>query len=106
MIASLAEQVVIEMKGHPFTMIAVLALIGYGVFTSLTHASNSNVTDIESKIDRVLILQLGESIRNLARQVCVAEGENKRILQQTVEDLQQDYIEIAGQRYPVVPCPG
>lgn len=104
MISSFVEQVVNEMKSHPFTLTTVLALILFAAYAQYTHASSDEVIQLSSKVERVLILQIGESIRSLNNQMCEVEGHQKEILLQTIDDLQQDYIKLTGTRYPTAPC--
>ena len=97
------------MKSHPFTLILVLALAAFAVYLYGNYASaedlKADIKDNSTKIDRILKLQIAESIRGLSVQVCHSKSDSeKRILLQTVEDLQQDYEEIAGSRYPVQAC--
>lgn len=100
-----AEQIVSEMKAHPFTMIAVVALLAFAVYAQSGHARASEVSKLREQVDRVLVLQLGESIRSLSRQICeLPEGSTKRDLVRTRDDLQEDYRELTGARYPVQSC--
>ena len=113
MLAATTEQIVKEMKAHPFTLLAVLGLIAFAIYSHVNHASAEDISQVNDKIERsnaqierILKLQLAEGIRGLTLEVCHAKNDaQKRILLQTIDDLQQDYEDIAGSRYPVPACP-
>lgn len=99
------EQIVREMKDRPYTMIAVLSLLAFAGFAQNNHATATDIEKLDRKVDRVMALQLGESIRSVSRQICEATREaNRRDLRDALERLQHDYREITGERYPVQPC--
>ncbi len=105
MISSTVEQVVMEMKSFPFTMITILCLVGVSIHSSINHASAGEVQAISDQVDRVLTLQIAESIRNLHRQRCSAnDAEARRTLARTIDDLQAEYRRLTGARYPLTAC--
>lgn len=112
MIGSVTEQIVGEMRSHPFTLLVVLALLAFAVYAHENHASGSEIKNISEqvgdntkKIDKVLQLAIAESLRNLRIQLCEAEDhEAKRTLQKTIDDLQTEYRTITGERYPLQAC--
>lgn len=48
----LVEQLVKETKGHPITLLVLLALVGYALFSYGDHASASELEAIKSQLDR------------------------------------------------------
>lgn len=112
MITTAVEQLVVELKAMPYTMIIVLSLIGFAVFAHSTHASAEDIRDLAAQVaantgkaDKILKLQLAESLRTLQEQRCnTEERDTRRTLTQTIEELQEDYKEIDGARYPLKPC--
>lgn len=107
MIRAPFEQIVGELKSHPFTMLAVVALIVYAAVAVQIYAKAGDVEVVEQKIDRVLRLQLAEAIRSVDRQICATENVvDRRELRNALEDLQEDYATLnAGRRYKVNGCP-
>lgn len=112
MIGGLTEQIVGEMRSHPFTLIVVLALLAFAVYANSTHADSGQIKELSErvgdntkKIDKVLMLQIAESLRNLQNQKCVTtDHEARRVLSQTIDDLQAEYRRITGERYPLQDC--
>lgn len=103
--ASILQQVVDEMKSHPYTMLAVVGLIlasswGYG-----NYARAGEVAAVESKIDRVLEIQLAATLRQMQDEYCRANG-SKAAIQDIIEDYQRQYRELTGRRYPLPACRG
>ncbi len=92
-----------------FIVIAVGALILNGmsgrgfVYGVGAYASETEVQSLSDKIDHGLVLQLATTLRDLKKEECRSNG-NKAVLQGTIEDYQQQYIEIAGKRYPLPNC--
>jgi len=99
----IVEQLVKELKEHPFTLLIVLGLVGYAFFTSTNHASASELEKQSSKLDKLLTLNVAATIRDLRKEQCDANG-NAGLLDDTIESYQQQYIEITGKRYPLPPC--
>ena len=112
MITTAVEKLVFELKTMPFTLLTVLALVGFAVYAFENHADAQDIhvlaekVDKNSKsIDRVLILQIAESLRNLQIQRCELDDvEGKRTLSHTIEALQDDYRLLTGSRYPLRDC--
>lgn len=113
MISAPVEQIVKEMKSHPFTLLTVLGLICFAIWGWSAYARASDVSEVKTqvetnggKIDRVLKLQLAEAIRGMQRQICGTADEAIRDqLRVTLDSLQQDYSDInEGTRYPVTRC--
>ena len=112
MIGSVAEQLVMELKTMPYTMIVVLSLLGFAVYADRNHANAGDIRDLAAQVadntlkaDKILKLQLAESLRTLQEQRCNSEErDTRRALTQTIEDLQEDYKELSGTRYPLKPC--
>lgn len=112
MITTVTEQIVGEMRSHPFTLLTVLCLVGFSVYAYSTHASATEIGELSrkvaqntDKIDKVLILQLAESLRNLQRQRCAEdEADHLRTLEATIDELQAEYRRIVGERYPLQRC--
>lgn len=112
MLAGAIEQIVNEMKRHPFTMLVVIGLLAYAFFSNATYATEQDVKQLVAKIDtnnsrieRVLTLQIAESLRTLQKQLCAANtGLETDALQRTIETLQSDYISLTRSRYPLQSC--
>jgi len=113
MINSAVEQMIIEMKSHPFTLLIVLSLVGWSIYGSHQYAKAADISTVQadirannSKIDRVLKLQIAEAIRSINRQICGTEDrETIRSLRRTLDQLQQDYETINnGKAYEVQSC--
>lgn len=111
------QQIVKEMKSHPFTLLAVLGLLCFSVWGYASYAMASDVTASfeqvkiqvqanNTKIDRVLKLQLAEAIRFISSQICTAPNDRvRRDLERTRDQLQEQYTEVSdGQRYVIPPC--
>lgn len=92
-----------------FIVIAVGALILNGMsgrgflFDMGAYASESALVSQGSKIDRLLTLQIATTLRDLKQEECRANG-SKAVIQEAIEGYQQQYIEIAGARYPLTRC--
>ena len=92
-----------------FIAIAVGLLIingvsGRGLTYGLgAYASETALQNTDSKLDRLLTLQIAAALRDLKQEECRANG-NKHLLQNTIESYQQQYIEVAGERYPLPRC--
>lgn len=67
------------------------------------YASEAALTDQTKKIDKLLKLQIATTLRDLRKEECRANG-NKHIIQDTIEEYQQQYIEVAHTRYPLPKC--
>jgi hypothetical protein len=101
-----------EMRSHPFTLVTVLALVVFAIYTNSTHANSGEIQELSKKvvdntgkIDKVLMLQIAESLRNLQNQKCATDDhEAQRVLDQTIDDLQAEYRSITGERYPLQGC--
>lgn len=107
------EQLVKELKAHPFTLIIIMALVGFTWFASSTHAKATDIQEIarevsnnSTKIDRLLKLQLAEAIRTISLQVCEHEDDQqRRDLIRTRDRLQEDYRLVNdGREYKVEAC--
>ncbi len=57
----------------------------------------------QSDVQVILELQYAETIRNLHRQICATPQRNPT-LENTLEDYQRRYADLAGRRYPLPPC--
>jgi len=92
-----------------FIAIAVAALVLNGVAgrTGIlgvgAYAYASDVKEQGQKIDRLLVLQVASSLRDLKKSQCVANG-NKDFLDKLIEEYQQQHIELTTARYPLTPC--
>ena len=92
-----------------FIAIAVISLIlnsvsGRGfLFTTGSYAYASDVADNGAKIDRLTVLSLAQTLRGLRADECRANG-NKETIRATMEQFQQDYIDLQGERYPLLSC--
>ena len=85
-------------------LIAVNSIAGrIGMFGFGAYASAAELQEQSKKIDRLLTISLAQTIRDLRKEECRADG-NKRTLQNTIEEYQEQYREITGQRYPLPPC--
>lgn len=112
MITTAVEQLVIELKTMPYTMLVMIALLGYAGYSYLNHASAGDIQKIAEKVDKntesinqVLILQLSESLRNLQRQRCATDDRDaRRTLSRTIDDLQSNYRRLTGERFPLQSC--
>lgn len=112
MITTAVEQVINEMKAFPFTMITVLCLVGFSVYSFNTFADAGEIRDLSAKVaensrmaNKILKLQIGEALRSLHEQLCKEDDRAaRRTLLQTIDELQDDYKRIDGARYPLKPC--
>ncbi len=78
--------------------------IGRGLLFSVgSYAYASDVATNGHKIDRILALNIASTLRGLRQDECRANG-NKITIRNTMEDYQQDYKEIMGERYPLISC--
>lgn len=105
MTEGIIHQVVTEMKSHPYTMLAVVALIIVSWWGFGNYARASEVQAVESKIDWVLEIQLAATLREMQNEYCRANG-NKAAIQDIIEDYQRQYRELTGRRYPLPACHG
>lgn len=76
---------------------------GIGFLGVSSYASASELEDQGEKIDKMLALQVATILRDLNREKCRANG-NRRTIELTIEDYQQEYVEVTGRRYPLPPC--
>ena len=95
-------------KWRWFIAIAVVLLLvnvamGRGLLGIGAYASEGALQTQGTKIDRLLKLQIAATIRELKKEECRSNG-NKTLLQDTIEDYQQQYIDVAGKRYPLPRC--
>jgi hypothetical protein len=104
MINNAVEQLVSELRTLPFTMIVILCLTGFSIYSFNTFATAVDFQIINKKVDRILIMQITEWLQSLQIQRCLASGENRRTLSSTIEDFQEDYRDLTGARYPIRPC--
>lgn len=112
MIATAVEKMVYELKTMPFTLLTVLALVAFSVYAYNTHASAGEIQELAAKVDsntrsinQVLTLQIAEALRSLQVQLCLSKDhEAQRTLAATIEDLQVDYRQLTGSRYPLRDC--
>ncbi len=113
----LSNKIVGELhKTAPYTMLAVIGLLAFAIWSYTAHALTSDVESrigkLEqkvdsngSKIDSVLALSLAAEIRNQNRIVCTTTDRlTREALQKTLDGLQDDYMNIKAQYYPVVAC--
>lgn len=104
------------MKAHPFTMLAVLGALFAAGYGWVEYARASDVDDkiaaLETKVDangtainRVLTLQLAESIRSQQRQICAtASALQRQQLQTTLDNLLEDYEDVSGRTFQTPTC--
>lgn len=112
MITDAIEKLVFELKTMPYTMLTLIALVLFSVYGFNTYASAGEIKDLSGKVDRntssieqVLMLQLAEALRSLQTQLCRADDhEAEKTLSSTIEDLQADYRQLTGSRYPLRDC--
>ena len=91
-----------------FIFIAVALLLfnasmGRGFMGIGAYASEHALVSQGVKIDKLLMLQLAQTLRDLKQEECRENG-NKTILQRTIEDYQLEYVSVAGKRYPLSNC--
>ena len=94
-----------------FVMVGILIALllnsaaGRGVFGGvLQYASAAETRQNSVKIDRILKLQIAQTLRDLREQECRANG-NIRLIQDTIEDYQEEYKNLnQGKRYPLPSC--
>lgn len=66
-------------------------------------AKAADVKEQGDKMDRMLVLQIASTLRELRKDECTANG-NKAFIQGVIEDYQQQYRAVAGERYVLPPC--
>jgi len=97
------DQAMKELRNHPFTLVVIIGLSIFAIYGYKNFASADEVQKVEAKIDRVLIMQLAETLRNLQAEYCRSNG-NKATIRRTIEDYEQQYRELTGERYPLQDC--
>jgi len=111
-VPAIIEQLVNELRTMPFTLLTVLSLVLFAVYSNNNFASASEIKELSQKvsensdiIEQVLQLQIAESLRNLQLQKCQTEDTvAERTLSRTIEDLQASYRRLTGSRYPLREC--
>jgi hypothetical protein len=104
-IGSAATQLIKELRELPFTLVAVLSLIMFAFYADTTYAVATDVRQLSEQVEKVLTLQIAESLRNLQRQYCSTDDpESRRTLSRTIDTLQNDYRHLTGARYPLTGC--
>jgi hypothetical protein len=106
------DQLISELKNTPYTLIVVIFLCGTVTWLVNTSATASDLQSLAgrvdaygAKIDRVLSLQIAETIRTTHNQYCKENDHSVRSdLQRTIDTLQADYAAITTSFYPVVRC--
>ena len=107
------SELVNEMKDRPYTMMTILALMFAVPYLWYTSASAGDLQKLETKFDkalaaeakktnRILSLQIAESIR--AQQKVVCEDPDNQANQTILENLQTEYKDVVGERYPARRC--
>jgi len=92
-----------------FVFIALsIALIngaaGRGLFPLFdAYASESALSAQTDKIDKLLKMNIAATLRELRKEECSSNG-NLRTIQNTIEEYQQQYIDLTNQRYPLPKC--
>ncbi len=93
-----------------FVVIAIVLLlvnvaVGRGlIFAGIgSYAYAAEVAENSHKIDRIEALSLAQTLRGLREDECRANG-NKETIRDTMEQFQQDYHDIKGERYPLLSC--
>lgn len=65
------------------------------------YAYAEEMAEQAEKIDRILAMQIASALRDLRVEQCRS---NERIIADTIEDYQQEFREVTGERYPLPPC--
>ena len=84
-------------------LLLVNGAMGRGFMGIGAYASEHAMVEQGVKIDRLLILQIAQTLRDLKKEECRSNG-NKYVILRTIEEYQQQYIEISGSRYPLSQC--
>lgn len=100
---ALVQQLIKEMKSHPVTMLTVIVLVFSAWWGYSNFAKASEVQAVNSKIDRVLEIQIAATLRDLQAEYCRANG-NKTVILNTIEEYERQYRDLTGKRYPLPPC--
>lgn len=117
------EKLVSELhKTQPYTLLVVLALIGFAVWSYMAHADtkekaqnvDTRLAAVESQvnnngqaINNVLALSIAAEIRTQHELFCQAkQASARRAIQRTIDSLQNDYSAIKGRYLPIIPCNG
>ncbi len=79
------------------------AAIGHNVLGFGGFAYAADVENNGKKIDRMLVLSLATTLRNLRIDECRANG-SRSAIRSTMEVFQQEYKELTGSRYPLPQC--
>ena len=96
-------------KWRWFIAVALVVLIFDGlsgrglILPAGSYAYASDVAQNAKKIDRILVLNYAREIRNLRIDECKANG-NKSAIRSAMEQFQQEYKELTGDRYPILSC--
>lgn len=84
-------------------ILMINAALGRGVFGVGQYALASDLAAQGDQIDQVLTLQIWETLRDLKKDECAENGDSDAIAK-AIEQLQQKYIKLTGERYPLSDC--
>lgn len=109
------KQVVEEMKQAPFTLLLLTVLVLYTYNTHSAHATRDELHghmeadlasqgEIKKQVDRLVVLQLGATLRELRGAWCRADNATRKHLQGSIDNYQQEYYVVTGHRYDSPDC--
>lgn len=104
------KQLMKELKGSPWTLLAITLLLVGTYIETITYAKavdleivSRQATANEAKLERILLLTTAESIRSVVDELCKAKDPNPA-LQRILDGLQADYLKNQGVYYPARGC--
>jgi len=115
MLGAFGKQLVTELKATPITLTSILGLAAFSYYAHLTHAKEIDLAShmeadvlqraaIGRQVDRLVLLQLSSTIREIRGAWCADGPAVKTRLQATIDEYKQEYYELAGTQYVMPPC--
>jgi len=112
MMQTVTETLVDELKSRPFTLLTLLALIASAWYAHSEHAwakdvdgVAKHVSKIESKLDKLLVINITTAIQERRREFCSTNDEGlRRLLSESINELRESYREITGEVYILESC--
>jgi len=116
MLAEVTQTLSDELKTRPITLLTLLCLLAYSVYTYTHHALAEDVeeakrqlsedqTRIEDKLDKLLIINIRSAIQDLRAEFCnTTDSSLRSIMQRSINELAESYRDITGQPYRFESC--
>lgn len=105
MVQTAVDKLVEELSTRPYTLLVILLLMASAIYSHTKHAMAEDVDQIESKLDKLLVINISTAIAQQRVEFCrTSDSELRTLLARSINALREDYREITGNVYSLESC--